>query len=232
MVAITAVLRCVASVLLCWMLAAVLTVSAAAEPADPAAFDPPPADGAVPSGEPATISTPDGWILTIGAKDEAHLPVQPLTTAVSSREYLSSGTFVASLAGPEPPQGTLEVGYQIGCGVDMSTASGVTIAGSGGAIPGIGAVIPGDVGPAQVLPAISTPINSVVSVGLKPGFVLVVPVDRKEFKGGHPWVMINNFRIKIDGCVGQSFIRSYAVLTRVTDESDVVLSYAGVTKAV
>jgi hypothetical protein len=32
--------------------------------------------------------------------------------------------------------------------------------------------------------------------------------------------------------VGQSFIRFYAVLTRRTDQSDVVLSYVGVTKAV
>jgi hypothetical protein len=32
--------------------------------------------------------------------------------------------------------------------------------------------------------------------------------------------------------VGQSFIRSYATLTRVTDLSDVVLSYVGTTKAV
>lgn len=48
----------------------------------------------------------------------------------------------------------------------------------------------------------------------------------------NPWVMISNFHVKIDGCVGQSFIRSYAVLTRVTDESDVVLSYVGVTTAV
>jgi len=31
---------------------------------------------------------------------------------------------------------------------------------------------------------------------------------------------------------GQSYIRSYAVLTRVTDQADVVLSYVGVTKAV
>ena len=71
-----------------------------------------------------------------------------------------------------------------------------------------------------------------LTVGLKPGLVIVVPVDKKEFKGPHPWVMISNFHVKIDGCVGQSFIRSYAVLTRVTDESDVVLSYVGVTKAV
>ena len=38
--------------------------------------------------------------------------------------------------------------------------------------------------------------------------------------------------VKVDGCVGQSFIRSYAVLTRQTDQSDVVLSYVGVTKTV
>ena len=37
---------------------------------------------------------------------------------------------------------------------------------------------------------------------------------------------------QFDGCVGQSFIRSYAVLTRVTDQSGVVLSCVGVTKAV
>ena len=60
----------------------------------------------------------------------------------------------------------------------------------------------------------STPVNGALPVGLKPGLVIVVPV------------------VKIDGCVGQSFIRFYATLTRVTDESDEVLSYVGVTKAV
>jgi hypothetical protein len=30
--------------------------------------------------------------------------------------------------------------------------------------------------------------------------------------------------------LGQSFIRSFAVLTRETDQSDVVLAYVGVTK--
>lgn len=67
---------------------------------------------------------------------------------------------------------------------------------------------------------------------LKPGLVIVVPVDRKEFKSPNPWVMISSFHVKIDGCVGQSFIRSYATLTRQTDQSDVVLSYVGVTKTV
>jgi hypothetical protein len=158
--------------------------------------------------------------------------VAPLTTALSSREYLSSGIFVGSLIGPEQPRGELEVGYEIGCGIDMSTSNGVTMAGSAGITPGIGttALLPGTV--AGLLPLVSTPTNGVMSVGLKPGLVVVVPVVKKEFKGPSPWVMISNFHVKIDGCVGQSFIRSYATLTRVTDQSDVVLSYVGVTKAV
>ena len=60
----------------------------------------------------------------------------------------------------------------------------------------------------------------------------MAPVDKIEFTGPNPRVIITGFHVKIDGCVGQSFIRSYATLTRVTDQSDVVLSYVGVTKAV
>ncbi|EUA04985.1 mspA family protein [Mycobacterium kansasii 824] len=48
------------------------------------------------------MNTPDGWVLALGGKDEKHVPVAPLTTALSSREYLSSGIFGASLTGPEP----------------------------------------------------------------------------------------------------------------------------------
>ena len=208
--------------------------SAGAQPdAEPPPDAAPPADGALPPGTPARVNTPDGWILALGAKDERQVPVAPLITAMSSREYLSSGIFGASLIGPEPPRGMLEVGYEIGCGIDMSTSNGFTTANSGGVAPSIGAELP--LGPGQppfLLPLITGQYNSVVSVGLKPGFVVVVPVVRKEFKGPNPWIMISDFHIKIDGCVGQSFIRSYSTLTRITDESDVVLSYVGVTKAV
>ena len=43
-------------------------------------------------------------------------------------------------------------------------------------------------------------------------------MTKKEYKGAAPWVSISNFHVKIDGCVGESFIRSYAILTRSTDE--------------
>ena len=76
------------------------------------------------------------------------------------------------------------------------------------------------------------PVTGGIAVGLKPGLVNMVPVSKKEYKGADPWVMISGFRVKIDGCVGQSFIRSYAVLTKSTDSSDVVLGYYGTTKIV
>ena len=200
--------------------------------AEPVAAATAPSDGRVASNPPATVTTPDGWILGLGAKDEFQVPVAPLTTAISSREYLSSGIFVGSLRGPEQAQGLLEVGYEIGCGIDMSTSNGVELGGNAGLTPSLGltgnlALIPGN-----ILPVISAPVGGSINVGLKPGFVIVVPVVKKQFRGANPWVMISNFHVKIDGCVGQSFIRSYATLTRVTDLSDVVLSYVGETTAV
>lgn len=217
----------------CLVTSGALASSAGADPApDPAPPDAALAAGQVASGPPASVSTPDGWTLALGAKDESQVPVQPLTTALSSREYLVSGTFTGLLAGPQEPRGVLEAGYEIGCGIDMSTSNGVTMAGGAGLTPSLG--LSGPIGglPTTALPVVSTPLNGVITVGLKPGLVVVVPVDKKEFKSPSPWIMIRNFRVKIDGCVGQSFIRSYATLTRQTDESDVVLSYAGVTTTV
>ncbi len=226
------VVRRAAVVAVCLVMAVTTAPSTSADPeAEPAAAAAAPPDGQVPSNPPAILDTPDGWKLGLGAKDESQLPVAPLTTAVSSREYLASGTFVGSLIGPEQPRGTLEVGYEIGCGIDMSTSNGVTMGGSAGVTPGLG-IAGAFTGTLTPVPIITAPVNGVLTVGLKPGLVIVVPVVKKPFKGASPWVMISNFHVKIDGCVGQSFIRSYATLTRETDESDVVLSYVGVTKAV
>lgn len=197
-----------------------------------------PADGRIESAPPATSVTPDGWTLAVGAKDEVMRNVSPLTTALSSRDYDVSAVFTASLRGPEgaePPRGVLEVGYQIGCGVDMSTSQGVTLSGSVGVTPAIG-VLGLDDGTGTVadgiLPQLATPVVGGIAIGMKPGIVHMVPVSKKEYRGADPWVSVNGFRVKIDGCVGESFIRSYAVLTRSTEVSDSIQAYYGTTKKV
>src|SRR5262245_55950968 len=123
---IAVVLRRAAVFAICIVISATFAASAGADTdSDPAHADAaPPAGRRGPAVEPATVKPPDGWLLTLGAKDETQIPVQPLTTAVSSREYLASGTFTGSVIGPEQPRGVLEVGYEIGCGIDMSTSNG------------------------------------------------------------------------------------------------------------
>jgi MspA len=199
-------------------------------PADAA----PEVDGLVESSPPATTKSPDGWTLTVSAKDETQRIIQPLTTAISTREYEVGGLFNAKMEGPEEaeaPEGTFEVGYQIGCGIDMSTSNGVVMSGSLGLSPGLG--LAGlQTGALAPIPTLLTPISGSLAVALKPGIINVVPVSKKEFKGAEPWIQISGFRVKIDGCVGESFIRSYAFLTRSTDVSDAILGYYGVTKKV
>jgi hypothetical protein len=45
-------------------------------------------------------------------------------------------------------------------------------------------------------------------------------------------VTVRNFRVKIDGCVGESFIRSYAVLANSSGQNEDIIAWYGVTKAV
>jgi len=221
-----------------------------ADPAEPAGPDiqpvaaaeaaPPPADdGKVVSSPPETAQTLDGWTLTIGGKDETQLVIAPLTTALSSREYEVGGTFTGSLrdpsGAPAPAKGVLEVGYQIGCGIDMSTGTGVLLGGAAGASAGL--TTAGGCGvthPLQgfYLPNAGVNIGGSVAVSLKPGIINIVPITKKAYGSSNPWVWVSHQRIKIDGCVGQSFIRSFALLSKSTDEGDEIAAWYGATKMV
>jgi len=224
-------------------IAVLLAPAAASADPDPANLDgatsagPPPIDGAPPiddgtvvSGPPATMKASDGVTLTISAGDEIQLPVPPLTTAISTREYVVGGVFRGSITGSAAPKGVLEVGYQIGCGIDMGTGPGVLLGANLGANASLGVL--GYGGGLIPIPNAGITGGGNVTIALKPGIVNTVPVTKKPFAGDAPRVSIRNFRVKIDGCVGESFIRSYAILARSTDERETVLSWYGATKSV
>lgn len=193
-------------------------------PAQPVANDVPPGpDGEIASAEPGNLITPDGWTVTVAGKNESLLPVAPLTTALSSREYIVGGSFIGAVSGAGKTKlagGSLEAGYQIGCGImggPVELTAGIGLSGGFGT---------------SGLTSVSLPINGLVKVDLKPGQVTIVPVNKKAFEGKTTRTTITGFRIKIDSCVGQSFIRSYATMTSSTDNTDDVVTYMGVTKAV
>ncbi len=185
--------------------------------------------GPMPSAPPGVLTTPDGWVLSVSGKDESLEPVAALTGAPTSREYLVDGTFNGSVTGGGGTKlagGSLEAGYQIGCGITQDDIESIT---TGGITPGIGLpFVSGNFFPLTL----GLSATQQIKIALKPGTVNIVPVGKKSFKGTNPRVSITGFRIKIDGCAGQSFIRSYATLTSSTDNTDDVVTYVGVTKAV
>jgi hypothetical protein len=188
---------------------------------------PPPDNGVVASAEPGVVTSPDGWVLTVVAKDETQLPVAPLTTAVSSREYLVGGTFTGTVTGKGKTTlngGVLEAGYQIGCGIELGQVRLIGQVGVGTS----GSSITGGLIPTGV----TFPMSGTIEIHAKPGTVSTVTVDKKEFKAAPVRVTLKDTHIKVDGCVGQSFLRSYATLTSSTTDTDDIVAYYGVTKAV
>jgi MspA len=200
-------------------------------PADNAA-PPPPAGGPagpVPSAPPGTLTTPDGWNLSVVGKDESLEPVAALTGAPTSREYIVDGTFLGTVSGGGKTKlagGTLEAGYQIGCGITQDDIESISTA---GITPGVGIpLVSGSLFPITL----GLSASEQIKIDLKPGTVNIVPVGKKSYKNSNSRVSITGFRVKIDGCAGQSFIRSYATLTSSTDNTDDVVTYLGVTKVV
>jgi hypothetical protein len=183
----------------------------------------------MPSGTPGVLSTEDGWVLSVSAANESIEPVASLTNAPWSREYLVDGSFLGAVTGSGKTKlagGSMEAGYQIGCGIIQDDIESIT---SLGITPGIGIpFISGTIFPVFL----GLTASQQIKIDLKPGVVNIVPVGKKKYKGSKSRISITGFRIKIDGCAGQSFIRSYATFTSSTENTDDVVTYLGPTKAV
>ena len=128
-------------------------------------------------------------------------------------------TLFRSVAG-----GTLEVGYQIGCGVEMDKVKlngGLTGILGNTNFGGAGVILP----PSLALQALGQ-----IEVAPRPGTVTNVSVNKKSFKGTSARVTLRDVHIKVDNCVGASSLRSYAILTSSNTDDDDIVAYYGVTK--
>lgn len=197
------------------------TPIAMADEGDP---PPPPLDnGVVASSVPGIAKTPDGRTLTVVAKDETQLPIAPLTTSLASREWLVGATFTGTGMG-EVKGGTLEVGYQIGCGIEMDKVKLIGSVGIGlgnASLSGAGIGLPS---------SFTIPIQGQIEVDPRPGTITNVIVDKKTYKGNTTRVTVKDIHIKVDNCVGASSLRSYSVLTSSGTDADDIVAYYGIAK--
>lgn len=166
------------------------------------------------------VTTEDGWDLRVTKAAEILDRVPNLAGSPFTREGFVTVKGVADIAGAglvAVDSGSLTVGYQIGCQIDVG--NGLSLGSSMMMGPNVGvsvAPVPGlNVGgSAMVLPSISTT--------LKPGTITSIPFGTKALAGAHGSIETSAVQIKIDGCLGPVTLRSYVIAnisTRTADSS-------------
>lgn len=162
-----------------------------------------------------TVVTENGWSLSVSKVGETLDRYPNLASTPFTREGFVSLRAMADIAGngnAEIRWGVLDVGYQIGCQVDVSNGLTVGLAATIGPYAGLSVVGPDIGGAASVSPS--------VSANLKPGAINTVAFASKALVDRHASVANDQVEIKVDGCLGPVSLRSFATITISTDTAD------------
>lgn len=91
-------------------------------------------------------TTEDGWVLHAEKKDETINVAPPLDSAVTTGESfgsLKAKVWITGQGEPELRGAVFEAGYQVGCGVDISTGVDYEVAGTVGVAPRVSGGVEG-----------------------------------------------------------------------------------------
>lgn len=161
--------------------------------------------------------TDDGWHMRITKTDESLDRYPNLASTLFTREGFVSLKAVADITGSgNAPvnSGTVALGYQIGCQVDVSNGAAIGLAIGPSVTIGVTSGVGGS--------ATITP-----TVYLKPGTITDIPFGTKPLTGRHGSITSDQVHIKIDGCMGPVSLRSYAQVRISTPTADNALSVYG-----
>ncbi|MFF0498342.1 MspA family porin [Nocardia aobensis] len=161
--------------------------------------------------------TDDGWHMRI-TKTEENLDRYPnLAATPFTREGFVSLKAVADIDGDGTApvnSGSIALGYQIGCQVDVTNGMSLGLA----------------IGPSVSIGVFSSIGGSAMlspTVNLKPGTIADIPFRTKPLAGRHGSITSDQVHIKIDGCLGPVSLRSYAQITISTPNADNSLAVYG-----
>ncbi|MEU7219937.1 MspA family porin [Nocardia iowensis] len=164
------------------------------------------------------VTTDDGWQMRITKTDENLDRYPNLAATPFTREgfvSLKAVTDIDGMGTAPVNAGTISLGYQIGCQVDVT--NGITIGLAIGPSISIGLTNFGVGGSASISP----------SVTLKPGTITTIPFATKPLTGRHGSITSDQVHIKIDGCMGPVSLRSYAQVNITTPTADNSLAVYG-----
>ena len=161
--------------------------------------------------------TDDGWHLSATLTQMTINSVPNMAATAFTREGFVTGKAVASIGGNGAipvNSGTLILGLQLGCQVDLSEGGSINGDADIGISPGLhnGDVFD-DLGPFADL-------DGGASINLLPGNVTNVGLGKKELKGRIGEIVVHDAHVKVDGCGGQVAIRFFTTAMIDTDKSD------------
>lgn len=164
------------------------------------------------------VDTDDGWQLSITKTSETLDRYPNLAATMFTREGFVALKAVVEVngAGTQPiSAGTLTLGYQIGCQVDVS--NGLTL-GMGFSI-GPNASLTISYPPSFNIGAQAS-VSPNISTTLKPGSIATIDFGSKPLAGPRASITADQVEIKIDACMGPVTLRSYATARISTPAAD------------
>ncbi|MFF2555015.1 MspA family porin [Nocardia sp. NPDC058058] len=164
------------------------------------------------------VDTDDGWQLSI-TKTAENLDRYPnLASTMFTREGFVALKAVAEVngTGRQPVSaGSLTLGYQIGCQVDVS--SGLTL-GMGFSI-GPNASVTISQFPGATIGG-QAAVNPNISTTLRPGSIATIDFGTKPLATNRASITADQVEVKIDACMGPVTLRSYATVRISTPTAD------------
>jgi MspA len=162
------------------------------------------------------ITTEDGWHLAVSLTQMAVNSVPNMAATAFTREGFVTGRAEATIDGSGSSavnSGTLIVGLQLGCQVDLSEGASVGGDATIGVNPGFSGNLLNAIGPYADL-------EGNVSVNLLPGTITNVVLGKKALKGRTGGITVHDAHVKVDACGGAVVIRFFSTVTIDTDKND------------
>jgi hypothetical protein len=143
--------------------------------------------------------------------------VPNMAATAFTREGFVTGKAAATIDGNGAVavnSGTLVLGLQLGCQIDLSEGGSVGGDADIGINPGLGAGDAlSDIGPYADL-------GGNVSINLLPGTITNVGLGKKSLKGRTGEIVVHDAHVKVDACGGAVSVRFFATAMIDTDKSD------------
>ncbi len=169
--------------------------------------------------------TDDGWTLAVTKTNENLDRVPNLAATMFTREGFVSLKAVAEVSGGGSAPisaGSLGLGYQIGCQVDVSTGLTLGMGVSVGPNASLNISYP----PSVSLGA-SASVSPNISTTLKPGSIATIDFGTKPLAGPRASITAEGVEVKIDACMGPVSLRSFATARISTPTADNTVTVYG-----